>query len=104
MREPGLFDAVEVWNPRSVPVFNIPAMIHARRLGSPATSGSDAHVIEELGTAPILMEWAPSSVDDVLDAIRRGRVRPTYRLPGPRAYIAAASWAIRRRLKRFLEQ
>ena len=99
--EPGLFDAVEVWNPRSLPIFNIPSIIYARRLGYPGTSGSDAHVIEELGAAPVLMEWIPSSVDEVLDAIRKGMVRPTYRLTGARGYIAAASWALKRRLKRF---
>ncbi|MCE4599041.1 MAG: PHP domain-containing protein [Desulfurococcales archaeon] len=93
-----LFDAIEVWNARGVPLLNIPAMNDAYRLGKPGVSGSDSHVISEVGVAPIELEWGPSSIDEVIDAIRRGRVKPSIAMPPIRAYIEAAAWAISRRM------
>ncbi len=44
-----------------------------RRLGR--TGGSDAHIAEGLGRAYTILEDAPASVDDLLEAIRRNRTR-----------------------------
>ena len=44
-----------------------------RRLGR--TGGSDAHIVEGLGRAYTILEDAPASVDDLLEAIRRNRTR-----------------------------
>ncbi len=95
----GYFDAIEVWNAHGLPQFNLPAMILAGRSGLPAVSGSDAHVAEEIGVAPTLVEDA-STAEAVVDSIARGRVRPTIALPGPRALLAALAWSIERRLVR----
>lgn len=94
----GLWDAVEVWNSRGLPQFNIPAIRAASRLGLPGTSGSDAHVPREVCVSPSIV--APDSPDPggLVEAIRRGRVRPTPGLPGPLAYVEAAAWALARRL------
>ncbi len=93
----GLWDAVEVWNSRGLPLFNIPAIRASRLLGLPGTSGSDAHVPSELCTSPVIVE-APESPGDVVDAIRRGEARPTPGLAGLRAYAEALGWAVARRL------
>lgn len=93
----GYWSAVEEWNSRAPPPFNWPAVRAARKLGLPGTSGSDAHVAEEIGVAPIVLEEEPRSAEDVIEAIARGRFKPTHGNPGPRAVIAALSWALRRR-------
>ncbi len=97
---PGLFDAVEVWNARGLPLLNLPAMVLARKRGLPATSGSDAHVPGEIGVAPIVIESCPESRLELLESIRRGLARPSYSVPGPSAIVEALAWGLRRRRSR----
>ncbi|MCE4627880.1 MAG: PHP domain-containing protein [Desulfurococcales archaeon] len=94
----GLFDAIEVWNSRGIPLLNLPAMRLAEKLGIPATSGSDAHVSRELGTSPVILPGEPRGPDEALEWIRRGAVRPTLGLPGPMAIAEAVAWSIARRI------
>ncbi len=93
------FDAIEVWNARGPPLFNYPAMKAAEKMGKPGTSGSDAHVAREIAVAPTILTEEVSSVEEVLEALRKGRVKPKLGLPGPLALAEAAAWAIARRLK-----
>jgi len=95
----GLFDAIEVWNPRGIPLLNMPAMIDVQKLGKPGVSGSDSHVAAEVGVAPVVLDWEPSSADEVVEAIVKGRVKPTIAIPPFRAYLEMAAWAIARRFK-----
>lgn len=94
------FDAIEVWNAHGLPQFNLPAMLLAKRSGLPAVSGSDAHVAEEIGVAPTIIE-SETSPEAVVEAIARGRTRPSIGLPGPKTLLAVAAWSIERRLARF---
>ncbi len=70
-------DAIEVVNAREI-LFEFSRWM-ARRLASsfrkPMTGGSDAHSPEVIGMAYTLVE-ADSSVDDVLEAIRKGKTEP----------------------------
>jgi len=93
----GLWDAIEVWNSRGPPPFNLPALRAAERLGLPATSGSDAHVAREVCTSPIILDEGgdPSTI---IDAIVDGRARITPGIPGPLTYVEALAFAIARRL------
>jgi len=93
----GLWDCIEAWNSRGLPLFNIPALRVASTLGLPMTSGSDAHVPGEVCTSPVVLEegWdAPS----IVDAIARGRARITPGIPGLPAYAEALALAVSRRL------
>lgn len=92
-RSPSMFDAVEVWNAKGLPVLNLPAIQLARRLGLPGVSGSDAHVPSMIGTSPTLVE-ASESLEEVLDSIRKGKCKPTLRLPSPRAILEDMAWSI----------
>ncbi|MCE4625407.1 MAG: PHP domain-containing protein [Desulfurococcales archaeon] len=91
------FDAIEVWNSRGLPVLNLPAMRLAEKACKPGTSGSDVHVPRELGLSPSIVEDV-DSVEDVIEAIRRGRVRPTLGLLTPLAVAEILAWAIARRI------
>jgi len=92
-----VFDAVEVWNAHGLPQFNLPAMLLARRRRVPAVSGSDAHVAEEIGVSPTLVD-AEAKPEDIVEAVARGAARPVIGLPGPRTLIAIAAWSVARRL------
>ncbi|MCE4602988.1 MAG: PHP domain-containing protein [Desulfurococcales archaeon] len=93
-----VFHTVEVWNSRGLILFNIPAVYRARRIGMTGTSGSDAHVLSELGVAPVMLWDEPRKPVDVVEAIMKGRVRPTYGIPRVRAIVDAAVWGVRRRM------
>ena len=95
-----LWAAVEAWNSRGPPPFNLPAVRAARRLGLPATSGSDAHVLSELATSPLRLQEEPRTPEDFIEAVRRGRARPTYGVPSLRAIAEAAAWGVEKRLSR----
>ncbi len=56
-----LFDGIEAVNGRTLPRGNKLALELARSLGKPITCGSDAHRVEEVGTAYIIVE------DDIVD-------------------------------------
>ena len=97
-REPGLFDLVEVWNATTPLLANIRAIRAASRLGKPGTAGSDAHVPREVGAAYTVVEAGERGVEEVLEALRRGRTRPVYGVPGVRAFLERVAWSIERRL------
>ncbi len=92
------FDAVEVWNGKSIPIFNVPALLYARRLGKPGVSGSDAHVPSAIGETPTIVYANPDKPEDVLEAIRKGRANPTIRLASLKSIIEDVAWSIFRRL------
>ena len=93
-----VFDAIEVWNARGIPLLNLPAMRLAEKAGKPGTSGSDAHTPRELGVAPIVLPGEPRGPGEVLEWIRRGMVRPTLGLPGPLTVAGIVAWSLARRL------
>jgi predicted metal-dependent phosphoesterase TrpH len=94
-----LFHAVEVWNAYNPVPFNLAAMLAARGLPLARVSGSDAHVASMIGVAPTIVEGG-SDAESAVEAVLRGRVRPTYRLYGPRQLADNVLWSVERRLKR----
>ncbi|MFZ8790134.1 MAG: PHP-associated domain-containing protein [Acidilobaceae archaeon] len=92
------FDAVEVWNGKSIPVFNIPAIVYARRLGKPAVSGSDAHVPSAVGETPTIVYSSTEKPEDVLEAIRRGLTRPVIKIASMKSIVEDIAWSVYRRI------
>ncbi len=72
------FDAIEVLNAHLLSR-NSKALRICRRLGKPMSAGSDAHLPEEIGGA--FVEAEVSSLEDLLECLRRGRVRIGGSLP-----------------------
>ena len=80
LEELSSFDAIEVINASAIPFgrstrrsFRV-----ARALGLPMVAGSDAHIPEAIGYAYTVVD-AETSLDDVLEAIRKGRTQPVGR-------------------------
>lgn len=72
------FDAIEVANAAQVP-FEVVARWNrglAEKLNLPQTGGSDSHIPETVGRAYTVVESESREVDDVIEAIRKGRTRP----------------------------
>lgn len=71
------FDAMEVVNSSAVPfLFSVRQnRIIAAKLGLSQTGGSDAHQASEVGLGYTVVD-ADTDVDDVVEAIRKGAVRP----------------------------
>jgi len=67
--------AIEVFNPSSTPEENGMAEELAKARNLPGVAGSDAHELSQLWAAYTEVE-AESSVDRILEAIRRGHVKP----------------------------
>ena len=93
-----LFDAIEVWNSRGIPFLNLPAMIIAGKSNKPGISGSDAHVLPEIGSSPTILPEMPKTVSDVLEWISKGLVKPSYGLLPLKAIPYILAWSIVRRL------
>ncbi|MEM0325734.1 MAG: PHP domain-containing protein [Desulfurococcaceae archaeon] len=90
------WDAIEVWNASSTRGSNYKAMEAAKILGKPGLANSDAHVLEEIGVAYTLIEVDDLRVESVLNAIRKGRVKPVF---GKRPFsttIKRLSWSLTR--------
>lgn len=94
MERPDVFDLVEVWNGRSLPIFNVRAIRAARTLGKPAISGSDAHVPAGLGVSPARIVTGGERLEDILEAMRKGSIIPTVGIYGLRALIQDAAWSL----------
>nr|WP_148217115.1 PHP domain-containing protein [Acidilobus saccharovorans] len=94
------FDAVEVWNARGLPPLNWLAERFARSKGLPMTSGSDAHVISELGEAPTVVFAEGCTAEQIIEAIKKGMCRPTKGRMGFKALREAVEWSVGRRLGR----
>ncbi|HID17435.1 TPA: PHP domain-containing protein, partial [Candidatus Bathyarchaeota archaeon] len=74
----GKADAIETVN-SSIFTFSLSKFLAERaaiKLNLPAVAGSDAHVAEALGDAYTLIESPSKSVEDVLEAIKKGRTTP----------------------------
>ncbi len=100
LRNYGLFDAIEAWNARGLPLFNLLAERFASSRGMPMTSGSDAHVLSEVGEAPTKMAVDDCRPETVVEAIVKGLCRPTRGLMRPHAVLEALRWSAERRLRR----
>jgi predicted metal-dependent phosphoesterase TrpH len=66
--------AVETMNSRSTKYHNFRARKLCKRMKVCRTAGSDAHFPETIGKAYVVID-SPHSEDDVLEALRKGRVK-----------------------------
>ncbi|MCY0868901.1 MAG: PHP domain-containing protein [Desulfurococcus sp.] len=95
------WDAIEVWNARSSRKANSRAMDAALALGKPGLANSDAHIPEHIASAyTVLYIEEPSSVEDVLDAIRRGLVKPVAGTLSLGGWLKGLSWSIEYRMRK----
>lgn len=67
-------DAIEVINAKSTKKYNSLAYRAMKIMGKPGLANSDAHDVHELGKAYTIIETKNSSIKDILDAIRNGRI------------------------------
>jgi predicted metal-dependent phosphoesterase TrpH len=94
------WDAIEVWNASSTKGANYRAIEAAKLLGKPGLANSDAHIVEEVGAAYTLIEVSELKVEEVLEAIRKGFVRPVYgRLPF-KVRVERVLWSIQKSIFR----
>jgi predicted metal-dependent phosphoesterase TrpH len=93
------WDAIEVFNAASDPLSNELARKAAIELGLPGIASSDAHVLEAIGSAYTVIEVDTiEDVDDILEAIAKGNVRPVAGRPSLKTLVKAFAWSIERRL------
>mgnify|MGYP001772552325 CR=1 FL=1 len=89
-----LWDAYEVFNSFSDPLTNLISFLYLRNLGKPLLSNSDAHTLEGIGSSRNILEVEELNVENVLEAIRRNRVKalPSYSISSITSKIR---WGIR---------
>ncbi len=97
-------DAIEVFNSRYIlGGANRKAFRYARRLGKPMVAGSDAHNCRYIGYGRTLID-AECSVSGILEAIRKGKTKPSGRRTPVRTYTKQSlrnSWRkLKGRIKR----
>ena len=70
----------------------------SKRLGIPTFGGSDSHIPETIGDAYTLIESRSKSIEDILNALREGRVKPRGGPSGNMNQLRRVRVAISRRL------
>lgn len=93
------WDAVEAWNARAPKWANSEAMAFAREIGLPALANSDAHILDEVGAAYSTIEICDFKVEEVLEAISRGKVKPIPGKPRFSTTLKSLAWSVERRIK-----
>jgi len=89
------FDAIEVINGKTPPISNRKAQELSKRLNKPGIGGSDAHMLQELGTVgTIINNYYASSSTNVLKAIKLGLCKAV----GGRSFTQILASTINRRL------
>lgn len=91
-------DAIEVANGKTPPISNRRARELAQKLNKPGIGGSDAHILTEIGTVRTIVENNTSTLDEVLEAIRRGRCC----VEGERTLIEIVVSTIKRHIHKLL--
>jgi len=97
------WDAIEVWNAHASRNANRRALEASRIMGKPGVANSDAHIPEHVGSAYtyILIEDA-SSITEVLDALRKGLVKPHQGGLSLKDNVERIAWSIEYRVRKIL--
>ncbi len=90
-------DAIECYNGKTFHSSNVKAKQLAIKLGKPCIGGSDAHIIEEVGSVVTLINEDIKTVDDFISAVRKGNTR----VSGYRSLLSILSSMVIRRIRRF---
>mgnify|MGYP001626368154 CR=1 FL=1 len=94
------WDAIEVWNASSTKGANYRAIEAAKVLGKPGLANSDAHILDELGSAFTIIEVDEVDLENVLNAVRKGRVRPVFGARPFRVLLRRVAWSIEKLVRR----
>jgi len=98
------WDTIEVWNAHAPRRANEKAIEAARLMGKPGIANSDAHIPSHIGSAftYILLEEA-DSLTSILEALRKGMVKPHLGTLSVRENIERLSWSIEYRIRRLIK-
>ena len=91
-------DAIEIVNGKTPPISNRRARELALKLQKPGIGGSDAHTLTEIGTVRTVVEDNVSTLDEILEAIRRGRCS----VEGERTLVEIVASTIKRHIQKLL--
>lgn len=82
-------DAIEVLNSGDLffPISSKINLFSASRLGIPMTAGSDSHIARTIGYAYTVVETESMKIDDILEAIRKGKTEVYGRASGLKAKV-----------------
>ncbi|MEM2025278.1 MAG: PHP domain-containing protein [Desulfurococcaceae archaeon] len=97
------WSAIEIWNSSSTKGANYRAIKASKLLGKPGIANSDAHILAEIATAYTVIEVEELSVSSVLDAIRRGKVKPVFGGRPLTTLLDRISWSLERSVKKALK-
>ncbi|MDT7861160.1 MAG: PHP domain-containing protein [Saccharolobus sp.] len=94
------FDMIEIYNSKAPKSANKKAKEVATKLNLPGVANSDAHVIQAIGSAyNDLYEVIEFNLDDILDNLRKGKLKPITIGLSFKAKLSIAEWYIERKLK-----
>ena len=68
-------DAIECYNGKTIHSSNVKAKHLATKLKKPCIGGSDAHIIEEVGSVLTLISENVESIDDFISAVKKGNTK-----------------------------
>ena len=68
-------DAIECYNGKTIHSSNVKAEHLANKLKKPCIGGSDAHIIEEVGSVLTLISENVESIDDFISAVKKGNTK-----------------------------
>ncbi len=88
------WDAIEVFNASASKGANKKAVEAAKILGLPGLASSDAHILEYIGVAYTIIEVNELSDEEILEAIRKGYVKPKPGKPPFNIVAKRFTWAI----------
>ena len=97
------WDAIEIWNASANKGANYKAIEAARLLNKPGLANSDAHILEEIGIAYTILEVDDLTVESVLEAIKKSRVKPVFKSTSFKIRVGRAMWSVERFLKEFIK-
>jgi len=98
------WDAIEVFNASSSSRANKKALRAAKILGLPGLANSDAHILDFIGVAYNEIQASSNSIDDILEAVRKGKVKPIAGRPSISSYAKYAYWSIARKVRGIWEE
>ncbi|AWR97776.1 PHP domain-containing protein [Acidianus sulfidivorans JP7] len=92
------FDAIEIFNSKAPKKANEKAYNAAKELKLPGFANSDSHVKESIGSAYNEIELSEFDIDDILEILRKGDIRPVGKGLSITAKLKIIQWYIERKI------
>ncbi len=99
-----LIDLIEINNSRAMPDWNKKAAELAHKYNIPAVSGSDGHFIWEIGNAITIFEETPSSREELIEMILKGKRTHQLKYSSPIGIICGQTLKYWRRPDKIVER